>query len=142
MKKTANPNITKTAGRDRSGVLDLDNDMITKSSKASGASGVSGAIPVLKSPSLQPSASDLTSKRPASSEMRPGAGFRVNSDFSRVSAATIAKLSEFETTDISDSLNRMFVFDPAIRNVVNNNPLFGPAVTVKVFPGDCNCRSQ
>jgi RraA family protein len=107
--------------------------MITKSSKAS---GVSGAIPVLKSPSLQPSASDLTSKRPASSEMRPGAGFRVNSDFSRVSAATITKLSEFETTDISDSLNRMFVFDPAIRNVVNNKPLFGPAVTVKVFPGD------
>jgi RraA family protein len=93
-------------------------------------------VPVVSAPSIQPAASDLASTRPASSEMRPGAGFRVCNDFSRVSASTIARLSEFESTDISDSLNRMFVIDPAIRNVVDEQPLFGPAVTVKVFPGD------
>ncbi len=97
---------------------------------------VTDEVPIVRSPSIQPTASDLASKRPASSEMRPGAGFRVCNDFSRVSASTIARLSEFESTDISDSLNRMFVIDPQIHNVVNEQPLFGPAVTVKVFPGD------
>ncbi len=74
--------------------------------------------------------------RPASSEMRAGPGFRVNSKYKRVCASTLARLSEFETPDISDALNRMFTMDPAIRNVVNDQTLYGTALTVKVFPGD------
>src|SRR5690606_30332237 len=33
-------------------------------------------------------------------------------------------------------LNRMYTMNPQIHNLVNNEPLFGPACTVKVFPGD------
>lgn len=75
-------------------------------------------------------------QRPSSSEVRPGPGFRVKSQFERAEASVIDRLSQFETTDISDALNRMFTMDSAIRNVVSDAPLFGPAVTVKVFPGD------
>jgi len=74
--------------------------------------------------------------RPASSEMRAGPGFRVNDKYKRVLANTLARLSEFETPDISDALNRMFTMDPAIRNVVNDKAMYGTALTVKVFPGD------
>ncbi|WP_306261608.1 hypothetical protein [Pararhizobium sp. IMCC21322] len=74
--------------------------------------------------------------RPASSEMRGGPGFRVNTQFESVSVAQIKQLREFETPEISDALNRMFTMDPAIRNVVNEEALYGPAITVKVFPGD------
>ncbi|MEM9277973.1 MAG: RraA family protein [Pseudomonadota bacterium] len=74
--------------------------------------------------------------RPASSEVRGGPGFRVNSDFPRVSPQQFEQLKGFETTDISDALNRMFTMNPKIRNVVNSSPLYGPAITVKVFPGD------
>jgi len=79
---------------------------------------------------------ELTHSKPASSEMRPGPGFRVNSQYERVSTELVARLSRFETPDISDALNRMFTMDPAIRNVVNDMPLCGVALTVKVFPGD------
>ncbi len=79
---------------------------------------------------------ELSHSKPASSEMRPGPGFRVNSKYERVSTELVAKLSRFETPDISDALNRMFTMDPAIRNVVNDKPLCGVALTVKVFPGD------
>lgn len=79
---------------------------------------------------------DGANLRPASSEIRGGPGFRVNTQFETVSGRQIQQLSEFETPEISDALNRMFTMDPAIRNVVNEQPLFGPAITVKVFPGD------
>ena len=74
--------------------------------------------------------------RPASSEMRGGPGFRIKTHFDSVSSEQIRQLAEFETPEISDALNRMFTMDPAIRNVVNDEPLYGPAITVKVFPGD------
>ena len=72
--------------------------------------------------------------RPASSEIRGGPGFRVNTQFESVSNRQIKQLSE--TPEISDALNRMFTMDPAIRNVVNEQSLYGPAITVKVYPGD------
>ncbi|MEM9332699.1 MAG: RraA family protein [Pseudomonadota bacterium] len=74
--------------------------------------------------------------RPSSSEMRGGPGFRVKSSIPRVEAKHIDELRQFETTDISDALNRMFTMDPEIRNVTGSSSLYGPAVTVKVFPGD------
>ena len=81
--------------------------------------------------------SDNSQKRkPASSEMRGGPGFRVLEHFERSPVQIVQRLMQFETTDISDALNRMFTMDPLIRNVVGNRPLYGAAITVKVFPGD------
>ena len=80
--------------------------------------------------------SEGANTRPTSSEMRGGPGFRINTEFDCVSAEQIQQLAEFETAEISDALNRMFTMDPSIRNLVNDQPLYGPAITVKVFPGD------
>lgn len=74
--------------------------------------------------------------KPASSEMRPGPGFRVLENFEKSPGHLIQQLRQFETTDISDALNRMFTMDPNIRNIVGARPLYGAAITVKVFPGD------
>ena len=93
-------------------------------------------VPVVNAPDMETPIDEGANRRPASSEMRGGPGFRVKTAFESVSSAQIERLSEFETPEISDALNRMFTMDPVIRNVVNEEPLYGPAVTVKVFPGD------
>ena len=74
--------------------------------------------------------------RPKSSEMTPGAGFRIRRNIDRPPMATVNMFRDFETPDISDILNRMYTMASDIRNLVNNKPLVGPALTVKVFPGD------
>ncbi len=76
------------------------------------------------------------SARPKSAEMTPGPGFRVRTDIARPPLALTQMFSDFETPDVSDILNRMYTMSPEIRNVVNGRPLVGPALTVKVFPGD------
>ena len=76
------------------------------------------------------------STRPKSAEMTPGPGFRVRGFINRPPADLVRMLREFETPDISDILNRMYTLSPEIRNLVNSEPLAGPACTVKVFPGD------
>jgi RraA family protein len=49
----------------------------------------------------------------------------------------MAALSGFPTPDISDLLNRMYALDPAIRCLSGcDHRLWGPACTVRVFPGD------
>jgi RraA family protein len=49
----------------------------------------------------------------------------------------MAALSEFPTPEISDLLNRMYALDPAIRCLTGcDHRLWGPACTVRVFPGD------
>jgi RraA family protein len=75
-------------------------------------------------------------ERPKSAEMTPGAGFRIRLDINRPRPQVVEMFREFETPDISDILNRMYTMSPEIRNLVNGMPLVGPAVTVKVFPGD------
>lgn len=75
-------------------------------------------------------------ERPKSSEMTPGPGFRIRMAIERPSPSLVAMFREFETPDISDILNRMYTMSPEIRNLVNDRPLIGPALTVKVFPGD------
>jgi len=55
-------------------------------------------------PSIETPLADGANTRPASSEMRGGPGFRVNTNFDRVSAEQIQRLSEFETPEISDAL--------------------------------------
>ena len=75
-------------------------------------------------------------ERPRSSEMTPGAGFRIRMNIERPPPTIVGAFRDFETPDISDILNRMYTMRPEIRNVVNEVPLYGPALTVKVFPGD------
>lgn len=75
-------------------------------------------------------------ERPRSSEMTPGPGFRIKLEIDRPPASLVAMFRDFETPDISDILNRMYTMSPEIRNVVNETPLVGPALTVKVYPGD------
>jgi RraA family protein len=82
------------------------------------------------------SAAPPASLKPRSAEMTPGPGFRIRSTIERPPTALVARLAEYETPDISDMLNRMYTMSPEIRNVVNRQPLAGPALTVKVFPGD------
>ena len=75
-------------------------------------------------------------ERPKSSEMTPGAGFRIRLEIERPKSPLVEMFRDFETPDISDILNRMYTMSPEIRNLVNDKPLVGPALTVKVFPGD------
>jgi RraA family protein len=75
--------------------------------------------------------------KPRSSEMHPGPGFRVRTDFPRLDPALMAEFRAFATPDISDLLNRLYAVDPAITALTGlHHRLCGPACTVKLFPGD------
>lgn len=79
----------------------------------------------------------MTAQKPRSAEMCPGPGFRVRTDFERLTPEFMNQFQEFDTPDISDLLNRMYAVDPAIfRLTAKHHRLSGPACTVKVFPGD------
>ncbi len=75
-------------------------------------------------------------KKPKSSEITPGPGFQIRTEIERPADHVIEHFKSFETTDISDMLNRLYTMDHGISNLANDKPLVGPAVTVKVFPGD------
>lgn len=75
-------------------------------------------------------------KKPKSAEMTPGLGFQIRTDITRPPRDLIERFRAFETTDISDLLNRMYTMHHSITNLVNDKPLLGPAITVKLFPGD------
>ena len=80
---------------------------------------------------------DVTAKRPQSAEMFPGPGFRIRTEVNRLDAGLMQKFAEFQTTDISDQLNRLYAVDPSIACLTSkHHRLCGPACTVKVFPGD------
>lgn len=75
-------------------------------------------------------------KRPTSAEIHPGPGFRIKTTFTRPSDETLARYRTYCTPDVSDLLNRLYAMEGAIRNLVNDMPLCGPALTVKLYPGD------
>jgi RraA family protein len=75
-------------------------------------------------------------EKPRSAEMNNGPGFRIKKTFQRPPAAVVAAYREFETPDISDMLNRMYAMCCDIHNLASDQPIVGPALTVKVFPGD------
>ena len=77
-----------------------------------------------------------SSNKPRSAEMVSGPGFRVHTTIERPEIGVVNHYREFETADISDILNRMYTLNYNIKNRVNDQPLVGPALTVKVFPGD------
>src|SRR5258707_14251492 len=74
--------------------------------------------------------------KPKSSEIHPGPGFRFRTKITRPNPEALARLRDFPTPDISDLMNRLYTMDPGIKNVVNEEKIFAPACTVKVFPGD------
>ncbi|MGQ9426623.1 RraA family protein [Gilvimarinus sp. F26214L] len=75
-------------------------------------------------------------ERPRSAEMNNGPGFRIKTSVDRPSAKVVEAYREFDTPDISDILNRMYAMCCDIHNLVSRDAIVGPAVTVKVFPGD------
>lgn len=92
-------------------------------------STVADALPI--------SAPDEPSRaKPKSSEMTPGPGFMIRTDFPRLPRDLIEQFREFETADVSDVLNRLYAMDGSIRNQTNDKALVGSACTVKLYPGD------
>lgn len=79
---------------------------------------------------------EITSRKPKSSEIYPGPGFRVIKEIKRPPKTLIEKFREFSTPEISDLMNRLYTMDPIIKNQINQTEISGPACTVKVFPGD------
>jgi len=76
-------------------------------------------------------------QKPRSAEMHPGPGFRVKVDFPRLPASFVQLFAQFATPDISDLLNRLYAVDSGIKGLTSgDHQLCGPALTVKVFPGD------
>jgi RraA family protein len=94
------------------------------------------SMAIIPSPFTNQSQDGSATERPKSAEMTPGPGFRIRLNIERPPASLTAMFRDFETPDISDILNRMYTMAPEIRNLVNAEPLVGPALTVKVFPGD------
>lgn len=75
--------------------------------------------------------------KPRSAEINPGPGFRVMMNCRRPAPELMYPFAEFATPDISDLLNRLYAVSPAIRCLTApHHHLCGPALTVKVFPGD------
>ncbi len=77
-----------------------------------------------------------TPAKPKSAEMTPGIGFRIRTKIDRSAGKLVESMKKFETTDVSDLMNRMYTMHHGIKNLANDKPLVGPAVTVKLFPGD------
>ncbi len=75
-------------------------------------------------------------KKLQSSKLNPGPGFRVRKHITRPPQPLIDQFKAFPTPDISDMMNRLYTMDRGIKNIVNESAIVGPALTVKVFPGD------
>jgi len=65
----------------------------------------------------------------------PNVGMRINEAIVRPDSGLIDAFRGLPVANIGDSINRTFCMHPTIRPY-NNNPLAGPAFTVKVRPGD------
>ena len=61
--------------------------------------------------------------RPTSAELNPGPGFRIRTTIPRPGKALIEQFHSFETTDISDILNRLYAVCSEIQNITNSHPL-------------------
>jgi len=69
--------------------------------------------------------------------MHPGPGFRINETWDRPSRELVDGFAAFETPAISDQMNRLHTMELDVRMFTDpEQPLVGPAMTVKVFPGD------
>lgn len=76
-------------------------------------------------------------RTPDSASMHPGPGFRIRLDFPRLSAEVVDAFREFNTTDISDLLNRLYALDSEITQLAGpDERIAGLACTVRAYPGD------
>jgi regulator of RNase E activity RraA len=76
-------------------------------------------------------------KKPTTSELHPGPGFRIRESFARPDSAIVEGLREFDTPAISDLMNRLYAMASEIVPLAGpDSPVVGPACTVKVYPGD------
>jgi regulator of RNase E activity RraA len=79
----------------------------------------------------------MISQKPKSADLYPGPGFRIRMDFPRLDASLTKRFQDYEVSEISDILNRLYALDAAINCQSNKrHRLCGPACTVHVFPGD------
>src|SRR6202011_5643512 len=77
------------------------------------------------------------SQAPSSAQIYPGPGFRIMRSIERPNLDVATMFRDFEISDISDQLNRLYGIDYSIRCLSGGDRrLIGPACTVKVYPGD------
>ena len=75
--------------------------------------------------------------KPKSAEINPGPGFRIQTTFQRLDADFVQQFAAFDSPDISDQLNRLYALTSAIHRLTDSGAtVVGPALTVKVYPGD------
>lgn len=75
--------------------------------------------------------------KPQSAEMNAGPGFRIQQLVSRPDPIVVEALGQFDTPSISDLMNRLYTLAPGIHSMTHPSlPIAGPALTVKVYPGD------
>ena len=74
--------------------------------------------------------------KPKSADIYPGPGFRIRSAFARPAPEILEQFQRFEAPDISDQMNRMYTMSSAIGCLAGEASFVGPALTVKVYPGD------
>ena len=63
-------------------------------------------------------------------------GFRIKFEIERPAKESLAELSKYSTPNISDAMSRFGAMDYMIKPLNNEYNIVGPAVTVKVRPGD------
>lgn len=63
-------------------------------------------------------------------------GFRIGPDFDHPSKELMERLRQYETPQLADGLNKFNVVDPEIKPVWQGLKIAGPALTVRVRPGD------
>ncbi len=79
----------------------------------------------------------MSFKKPSSSELHPGPGFRIRTTYPACSTESILAIKSFDVPDISDTLNRLYAVDSSIKCQNSKQMSFcGSVCTVRVFPGD------
>lgn len=63
-------------------------------------------------------------------------GFRIGPDFAHPKRELMEKLLQYSTPPLADGLNKFNVMNPRIKPVWNGLRIAGPALTVRVRPGD------
>jgi len=75
--------------------------------------------------------------KPPSADIHGGPGFRVRKSIERPDPQVVEGFREFENALVSDLMNRLYTMQRQIRPMVAfQGPVVGPALPVRVFPGD------
>lgn len=78
-----------------------------------------------------------TASKPKTAEIWSGPGFRLRWEVDRPDLGLVSRFAAFDTSVVSDRMNRLYTMCEAIRLLTPHAPrVVGPACTVKVYPGD------